>query len=234
MKYLREIAKAIRDGKKLPGPIVLIKEYSRWKRFKNNRGVYENALPWIAFWAIDFLNAETHDQMRVLEYGGGGSTLFFSSRVRELVTIEHNKEWFDGLQNEMKKQPGIIWRGCFIEPETADSMENQDKSNPDHYFSGDESFANKTFKKYASAIDEYQDEYFDIVLVDGRARPSCIKHSLNKVKVDGLLILDNADRSYYLEKTNVLLGNYELLFSQSGPTPYISWFTQANIWKRVR
>jgi hypothetical protein len=51
---------------------------------------------------------------------------------------------------------------------------------------------------YVKSIEDYPDGYFDLVVVDGRARPSCILHSMQKVKVNGILLLDNADRSYYL------------------------------------
>jgi len=234
MRYLKEIIKAKRDRKTLPGLFELIKQYRRWNKLKNSRDVFLYALPWIPFWVIDFLDKEMNDEMRVLEYGGGGSTLFFSSRAKELVTIEHNKEWFEGLQREMEKISKIKWYGCFIEPEDAISTENLSISNPDHYFSSDKNYTNKIFKKYASAIDQYPNEYFDVVLVDGRVRPSCLNHSLNKIKKNGLLILDNADRSYYLEQVNNKLGNYKLLLSYFGPTPYISWFTQANIWRRIK
>ena len=171
--------------------------------------------------------------MTVFEYGGGGSTLFFATKVRELVTVEHNKEWFDGLTREMKKHNLVKWSGYFIEPEEAGSTNHLVTSNPDHYFSGDEKFHSKTFRNYASVIDKYGDEYFDVVLIDGRARPSCLKHSLNKIKKNGLLILDNADRSYYLEEFKDQLNNYKLVCNFYGPTPYISWFTQTNIWRRV-
>jgi predicted O-methyltransferase YrrM len=56
------------------------------------------------------------------------------------------------------------------------------------------------FALYVKQIDEFPDEYFDIILIDGRARPSCIKRSVSKVKPGGLLILDNSEREYYLAK----------------------------------
>lgn len=233
MKYLKEILKAKRDKKTLPSLAHLIKQYGLWYKCLHNTDVFKNAIPWITFSAIDFLNRYLKGDMKVFEYGGGGSTLFFSSRVNELVTIEHNRDWSEALRKVMQDQTNVRWDGNFIEAEDVAEISNPNPSNPSHYVSEDVTFKNKSFKQYASFIDTYPDEYFDVVLVDGRARPSCLKHSLTKVKKNGLLILDNADRSYYLEYFHDKLNNYKLELRDFGPTPYVKWFTQTNIWRRI-
>jgi hypothetical protein len=231
--YLKEVVNAAREGKNLPGWLELASQYPRWRRYQANRNVFENAIPWIAFTAIDFLNQFIEPPMRVFEYGGGGSTIFFASRVRNLVTIEHNRKWFEGLRKEMEKNTEVKWTGRLIEPEVAASTKGLNKANPDHYYSGDESFRDCIFRQYALSIDEYPDEHFDVVLIDGRARPSCLKHSMAKVTKGGLLILDNADRPYYLECLQGKFDNYCLVLSRFGPLPYVGGFVQTNIWKRV-
>ncbi len=40
---------------------------------------------------------------------------------------------------------------------------------------------------------------FDIILIDGRDRVRCAKHSINKLKPNGIIIWDNSDREYYSE-----------------------------------
>lgn len=72
-----------------------------------------------------------------------------------------------------------------------------DVADPTSYRSGAGDYLNYSFKKYVKSIDEYPDGYFDLILVDGRARPSCILHSIPKLKSGGLLVVDNAERSYY-------------------------------------
>ena len=217
----------------MPSPGSLVKEYARWKDHQTNNDVYKNAIPWITFWTIDYLEEFLNKKMSVFEYGGGGSTLFFASRVAELVTVEHNQEWFSGLTIEMKKNTTVQWTSNMIQPELVKETSNLKIDRPEDYFSDDENFKLHTFKEYASRIDEYPDEHFDIVLVDGRARPSCMLHSLRKVKKNGLLILDNADRTYYLTYFKGKLDNYKLVADYTGPTPYLPWFTQTNVWKRM-
>ena len=60
---------------------------------------------------------------------------------------------------------------------------------------------------YASVIDRFPDGYFGLVFVDGRSRPSCVKHSIPKIKSGGFLILDDADRNYYKRAKELLNSN---------------------------
>lgn len=211
----------------------LMGQYQRWKYYLKEKDALKNAIPWITFKAIDYLNANLSREMKVFEFGGGGSTLFFNSRVGELTTVEHDKNWFEALHEEMEHKAKARWQGLFIEPQDKSSPEDLDPANPDDYFSEDQAFRSKTFQTYACAIEAYPDQHFDLVLIDGRARPSCLKHSLAKVKMGGMLVLDNTDREYYLRRFNGKMNNYQLISDHFGPTPYISWFTQTNVWRRI-
>lgn len=48
---------------------------------------------------------------------------------------------------------------------------------------------------------------FDIIIVDGRDRVNCIKHSLSSIKENGIIILDDSERGQYKEGMNFLLNN---------------------------
>ena len=50
----------------------------------------------------------------------------------------------------------------------------------------------------------FQDETFDLVIVDGRHRVRCVLGSKNLVKPGGVLMLDDSQRHYYQEAFNVL------------------------------
>src|SRR5579863_2439198 len=58
-------------------------------------------LPWFSYAAIDFLKDYLQPDMSVCEYGSGGSTLFFSHRVKSVHSIEDNSEWFDVISNRL-------------------------------------------------------------------------------------------------------------------------------------
>lgn len=170
--------------------------------------------------------------MGVFEYGGGGSTMFFTSRAREVVTVEHNAEWFDTLQKECAERQRSNWEGFHVSAEPG-APSNASISNPDHYISDDKDYQGMNFEKYASFIDRYPEEYFDIIVVDGRARPSCTKHAIPRLKKGGWLLIDNTDRNYYLEAFHkVLSEQFEVVLHEKGPAPYCAWFTQTSIWKK--
>ena len=57
-------------------------------------------LPWVVDDAIPFLREVVQPGCRVLEFGGGGSTLFFRDLGAEVVTVESNPKWAKPLQKE--------------------------------------------------------------------------------------------------------------------------------------
>ena len=190
------------------------------------------AIPWLTIWTIDFLEDYLKSDMRVFEYGGGGSTIFFAKRVEQLVTIEHDREWYNMLINYMEKHK-IVNCNIHYMPAENTVTDGLNPSDPEHYFSGDPRFVQNVFNAYASSIDKFPDNYFDLILIDGRARPSCMKHGITKVKRNGLLILDNADRPHYQAILRTVPGNFRLVSDHFGPTPNAPLFTQTNIWQRL-
>src|SRR3954447_6175598 len=61
-------------------------------------------IPWFSYAAIDFLENFLQPHMTVCEYGSGGSTLFFSRRVKSVVSIEDNRTWFDLVSRRVKEK----------------------------------------------------------------------------------------------------------------------------------
>ena len=65
------------------------------------------------------------------------------------------------------------------------------------------------------------------------ARPSCIHHAKNKLKLNGYLIIDNAERSYYLTSAN--FGKKQWKFRRfEGPVPYIYHFSKTLIVQKIQ
>ncbi len=58
--------------------------------------------------------------------------------------------------------------------------------------------------EYCKAIEEF-DKRFDIVIVDGRDRVNCIKKSIDRVKENGVIILDDSEREEYNEGKEFLI-----------------------------
>lgn len=66
-----------------------------------------NPIPWFTYSAIDFLKTRLNKSMKVLEYGCGNSTLWLAERVKSVISIEHNKSWFEKV-NRIKPKNAIL------------------------------------------------------------------------------------------------------------------------------
>ena len=208
------------------------KHFFKWRKSQiKGANSVKDQQPWISFDAIDYLNKFLKNKSIVFEYGGGGSTLYFLKNQAIVYTVEHDGGWFKTLDNTVKENKYQNWTGEFIQAESGDLVDAPEIDNPAHYSTGDEFYKNHYFKNYATAIDRYENDFFDIVLVDGRSRASCIQHSLSKIKKGGLLILDNSDRTYYLTKTQQEIEKqFTQVLSKYSPSPYSIDFTQTTIW----
>lgn len=177
-----------------------------WLRSYKNGYLLNKPSPLFTFDAIRYLKLQVKREMQVFEYGSGGSTLFWLQLGAKCISIEHDPGWYTLIGQRVKHSPAMDYR--LVPPELNQNKEQVNPVDPDDYVSLDDCQGYQ-FRKYVSQIDSFPDKYFDLVLIDGRARPSCIKHSAKKVKVQGMLVIDDAERPYYFEKTEQFLKDFE-------------------------
>jgi hypothetical protein len=171
---------------------------------------------------------------RVFEWGSGESTLFFIELdTKCLASIEHNKEWFDKI-NQGLIDKNVLHAGYNYVP-YEDSTIGSNPANPVHYKSASTELGEVNFKQYASIIDRYGDRKFDLILIDGMARASCLYHAASHVAEGGCIVLDNAERDYYMQNVSFLFEGWErILFEGYGPILDYQWKTLVLINKRKR
>lgn len=73
---------------------------------------------------------------------------------------------------------------------------------------------------YASECDKFEDEYFDVILIDGRNRVDCFNHSERTLKKGGTMILDNSERGEYSHVLETYKDKITYSYPQNGPDNY--------------
>lgn len=163
------------------------------------RDRHNNYLPWFTYPAIEALNNWDLSDKRVFEYGSGFSTLFWASRAKEVVSVEHDRTWYEMISKLAPDNVRLILAPI-----------DRDESEPSPEL-------RERFDAYAGAIDGR----FQIVVVDGYARSRvrylCAQKALPHLDSNGLIILDNSD---WLPASALLLRRAGLIeVDFSGPVP---------------
>jgi hypothetical protein len=231
--YLKKSLKSLWNKPRLRNLFSLIRFYPAWrKHLRPGRNSVDDQTPWISFNAIEFLKKIVRPDMCVFEYGSGGSTMFWISRVQELVSVEHDRSWYSILEEKLDRLSVQNIQYILAEADADPRFFEKDFKNPGHYISSDPGYAGKNFERYAKSIDVYPDQYFDIIVVDGRARPSCIQQGLPKLKKNGWLIIDNTERRYYMAPFSFDRNSWKISIF-AGPVPYVRDFSQTSFLKKL-
>jgi hypothetical protein len=182
--------------------------------------------PWLTFDAIRYIDKQPLEGRKIFEYGSGGSTLYWVSRGAECVSIEHDAHWYETLRPMLPSTTGVDYRLVPPTPLESGDDGSPEGDDPRSYLSSYEQYRGYSFRAYASQIDDFPQEHFDLVLIDGRARPSCIRHAVLKIKPGGMLVVDNSNRPRYLRRTgNDLKAFRRLSFYGVGPSSAQCWQT---------
>ncbi len=209
---------------------------NRWSAaLEPGRNSVADEQAWLNFAAIDFLEKTLRPENQVFEYGGGGSTLFFLKHGCRVATVENDGKWFEVLTETVRQKGYPNWQGFFIEGEIL--PENQlagNPANPADFATNAPGQAHVRYEKYARAIRQFPEKHFDVVLVDGRARPACIQESLAHLQPGGLLVVDNMERGYYWTAFRERFArDFETLVSGRFPTPYHPDFTETLVLRKI-
>jgi len=137
--------------------------------------------PNLADAAIQFLDGWLTRQDVMLEYGSGHSTLWFARRVKQIISVESNPEWY----NIVKVETSICDN---VQVHLIDAQNNP---VPIAHVSWD----------YVNFIKRFDKESFDLILNDGYARPLVAKLAVDYLKESGILIWDDWGHSYPIKSS---------------------------------
>jgi hypothetical protein len=202
-KLIRKILRFTQIGRIIIGHLDLSLLYLKNEGWNNSvkKSVPLNAenkpLPWFTYPSIHFLKDRIKKDFTVFEFGSGNSTLWFSSRVHQIISLEHDVVWYNLMKDKFAKLSNIDYK-----------------------------FKNIENGEYANEILNYT-KHFDIIVIDGRDRINCCKNSLPALKDNGVIIFDNSERKEYSEGYELFLKNdfRRIDFWGLGPINSHSWCT---------
>lgn len=84
-----------------------LNEIGWFDSFKLKQSIDKNGkpIPWFSYPFIDFLTFRLTKDLYLFEFGSGNSTLFFADKVKTVISIEHNGEWY---QKVNKTRPANV------------------------------------------------------------------------------------------------------------------------------
>ncbi|QHS55574.1 class I SAM-dependent methyltransferase [Mucilaginibacter sp. 14171R-50] len=149
-----------------------------------------NPIPWVTYSFIDFIKTRLNKDHMVFEFGSGNSTYFYAKYAGSVVSVEHDKEWFDKIDRSGNK------------PANAELIYSELIKGGDYC-----RMPVKLNKK------------FDIIIVDGRDRVNCCKQGVEALSPNGVMVLDDSERDVYQEGIDFLIskGFKHLLLSGISP-----------------
>jgi len=79
-------------------------------------------IPWLSDTATLALDARLRDDMTVIEFGGGGSTLWIAERVKQVITFENDSDWARAIKSQAPENVRVIASGLWDGVEDADLL----------------------------------------------------------------------------------------------------------------
>lgn len=124
-------------------------------------------IPWYTYPCIDFLRFRCYKWKKVLEFGGGQSTLWWARRAMHIITFEGDKSWYEKIKSKMPANVELYLV----------SMENPEKCASD----------------VKRILDSRKDDKFDVIVIDGLFRFEMIDIAKKVMADSGVIICDNAE-----------------------------------------
>lgn len=151
-------------------------------------------VPWVTYPFIDFISERLNNNHCVFEFGSGNSTKFYATKAKYVYAVEHDEKWVQYLQKNDVAEQNVELQYVPLE------------------------------KGYAQAL-EYQEDpkKYDVVIVDGRERVTCIKSIINVIKDSAIIVLDDSERERYKEATEILSRNEYKKIDFFGLAPNVTY-----------
>lgn len=85
----------------------IVSNITNYKDFLEGKYTLEIGYPWISRGSILALEGIVNKRLRVLEIGGGGSTIFWAKNCRGVRCFETNADWYQKLQKKTRRYGNV-------------------------------------------------------------------------------------------------------------------------------
>jgi len=130
-------------------------------------------LPWYTYAAIDFLAPRDFTGRKVLEFGGGQSTLWWSKRAERVLTIDPDAGWAEYVKKNVGANVSV------------------------HHVPVDR--GTRTVEPIRALIGASGMERFDVVVIDGHLREELVAVAFDHLAPGGAVVMDNAEGYRFVE-----------------------------------
>lgn len=67
-----------------------------------------NEIGWYTYPAIEYLNNLDFSQKSIFEYGSGNSSIFWAKKSRDVVSVEHDEQWFLKVKSNLRQNQTLF------------------------------------------------------------------------------------------------------------------------------
>lgn len=170
-------------------------------------------VPWMNYAAISALDSLVAPGSRVFEYGCGHSSVWLAARAGSVHAVDHSRDWADRVADMTSGQShvSVRWIPC-----SGDALE----APPD------DAYVNSPL-----AVAEVGG--FDVVIVDGVARRSCLQVAGRCLADEGVVVLDDAERPAYAAARRAMIdsGRFREVVVR-GPKPTLGTLSSTSFFFR--
>jgi len=155
-------------------------------KYEHGSAITEQAEHQFVHW---FINKES----RVLEYGSGRSTIKLSEIAKSVVSVEHQKAWYDELKPTLPENVELI----LAEPDLdyiEGAHENERSEGNDGTYEEFETYIRSALEKAP----------YDVVIIDGRARVECARICKELCHKDSHIFVHDFERQEYQPIRDIL------------------------------
>ena len=155
---------------------------------KVNYPLLDTGVPAMSNPGVHFLSTHIQPNHVVFEWGSGASTFWLAQRCNTIWSAEYFEDFYDVLKERSENISNIH---LIFQP--------PDKIARDGYIATHSSAKGYSFYNFAHTVDKFRDNYFDIIIIDGRVRNRCLDLAMPKLRQNGIIVFDDTNRKPYMD-----------------------------------